>query len=291
MSKTKTSFKNSNVWVVVAVFAIATFLLAVLIAYGARQKSSDDMLEEVSKAVTSTYANIAVNNDQWVAQMGSGVPLWPIGYAFGVSSKSLPSIHFGTIETALEPGAKPDNRIQAATPDSVLGVVTQTLTDARYTIQKVEDGAITFQNEHELCIYTSETLTCYRDDMVSAAAGEVQPFYEAIVAHRPESALRGLVIGPAVVKSQNGAGVIGSSHEAGYDIAEVLVREGDDEYIALFYNKSDGPWVFVAQAGDEYGFSCTDMATNYDVRKAFYDQICLSESGHVRLDTANPALQ
>jgi len=99
-----------------------------------------------------------------------------------------------------------------------------------------------------------------------------------------------LAVGPLTIKSKNGSGVIGSSHAAGYDIAEMVVSTKASKKIALFYAKGTA-WHYITQANDEFGFECGPMKSNPDVRKALYDQVCLSENGQVRLDTSNRALQ
>jgi len=107
----------------------------------------------------------------------------------------------------------------------------------------------------------------------------------------PGKPLPSLLFGPFVVKSHYGAGVIGSSHAAGYDIAEAVVMYGSEKKLALFYNKLNGPWQYVTEATDEFGFKCQDFKATEEVRKVMNDQVCLSDEGPVRLDTQNPATQ
>jgi hypothetical protein len=131
---------------------------------------------------------------------------------------------------------------------------------------------------------------CVSKDMLQNAAAKSKPFVAQYLQANSNLNASDLAVGQLTIKSKNGAGVIGSSHAAGYDIAEMVVSTKAKKQIALYYTKNSS-WHYVTQANDEFGFKCNDMKANADARKAFYDQVCLGENGQVKLDTNNRALQ
>lgn len=141
-------------------------------------------------------------------------------------------------------------------------------------------------------------VSCFGQDVLRSAAAAMQPLVSEYLRAHPTLQAGDLTTGPLVIKSRNGAGVIGSSHTAGYDIAEMVVATKSKKQIALFYakgasinNGQNSGWHYVTEADDEFGFKCADMRADPDARKALYDQVCLSDKGQVKLDTNNRALQ
>lgn len=139
---------------------------------------------------------------------------------------------------------------------------------------------------------------CFGQGVAQDAAAQMKPFTEEYIRAHATLRASGLTVGPLTIKSKNGAGVIGSSHAAGYDIAEMVVSTKSKKTLALYYAKnadirtgSNSGWHYVTEATDEFGFSCDAMKADQDARKALYDQVCLSNAGQVRLDTQNRALQ
>jgi hypothetical protein len=141
-------------------------------------------------------------------------------------------------------------------------------------------------------------VTCFGPDALQQAASQMEPFVTEYLAAHPSLKASDLAVGPLTVKSKYGAGVIGSSKNAGYDIAELVISTKDRKQIALYYAKDadintgqTSGWKYVTEANDEFGFKCEDMKKSPDAEKAFYDQVCLGADGQVRLDTNNRALQ
>lgn len=259
------------------------------------EKSAEALLTIIEKRVSQTYVNLATTKGQWVAQMGGGVPLQASSVRFAVSSQNMPTLYFGQRENLTpEEAAAPSGRM-AESPDSVLSIVTDVLSKERYKAAGVKDGQIRFVKGANECVFVSGggtvSLSCFDHDDIVAAGLVSEPFYNALISKKPELQQKQVVMGPLVIKSTNGEGVIGSSHEAGHDLAEAVIEVDGNKSLALFYNKFNGPWQFVTMAGDEYGFSCQDMKADPDARKALYNQVCLAEGGQVRLDTNSPALQ
>lgn len=133
-------------------------------------------------------------------------------------------------------------------------------------------------------------VSCFGKDVLAISAAEMKPFVNEYLKANSSLKASDLSVGPLTIKSKNGSGVIGSSHEAGYDIAEMVVSTKTSKKIALYYSKY-GVWHYITQANDEFGFECGAMKSDPDARKAMYDQVCLSENGQVKLDTNNRALQ
>lgn len=141
-------------------------------------------------------------------------------------------------------------------------------------------------------------VSCFSKEVLQDAAAQMKPFVDEYLKENPTLKANDLTVGPLTIKSKNGSGVIGSSHAASYDIAEIVISTSSKKQIALYYAKdaeigtnNNSGWHYVTQANDEFGFKCGDVMANPDARKAFYDQVCLSENGQVRLDTNNRALQ
>lgn len=141
-------------------------------------------------------------------------------------------------------------------------------------------------------------VNCFNKEDLANAATQMKPFVDEYLKANPSLKASDLAVGPLTIKSKSGGGVIGSSHAAGYDIAELIISTINKKQIALYYAEGAvigtnkvSDWHYVTQADDEFGFKCGDMKASPDTRKALYDQVCLSEIGQVRLDTNNRALQ
>ena len=296
MKQLAKKFLANNIALLIFAAVVVIGVTAVLVFSGDKTKSTEELLRSVQQKVEKSYQNVAADSGTWSAQGVTGVAVSTLEYPYMVQSSSLPSVRFALKEVGLS-GEASDDKLIAKSVDTVLGVVISELAESEYTIDELSDDAVSFSRAGGKCNFTSAngiaTLSCYSDDDVSAAAAAIAPFYSSLLTGDPSMTYEDLTLGPFVIKSHDGSGVIGSSHEAGYDIAELVVQTDGMEggFLALFYKKFEGPWVYVTKAADEFGFSCKAMSATSDARKAFYDQVCLSEAGHIKLDTNNPALQ
>jgi|GEM_PF-2899568 len=138
------------------------------------------------------------------------------------------------------------------------------------------------------------TMTCISQPAADELGAQYAPLVKLYAdAMRIDSSA--LKVGPLVIRSQDkgGNGAITFSKTAGYDIAEMVVRNGKKRSDALFYAKGD-TWHYVTEANDEYGFSCEPIMRDPEARKAFYDQVCYdykNDAGQIRVDSSRRALQ
>lgn len=298
VSKKKSQIKEP--WRYLTLFI--TPIVLIVIAFGGalylQQRSADrhSLLSTVQNKVNSTYSNIAINDSPWPAQMGSGVSVAASGYDFQLNSQSLPSMYFTMKDGHFT--AMTSSRTANSPHAIVSPIIDTTITRAGYIAYIGKQNIITYINDYDnkcLSIFdqnqTVLTLTCYTKEDTNAAAAKIQPFVAAYTKSNQNTDSSSTTYGPATIKSQNKSGVITSSFAPGYDIAEAVIQNGTRKQLALFYSKDGGAWHYITQADDEYGFSCSAYTANPDVRKAMYDQICLSDQGQVRLDTNNRALQ
>lgn len=252
-----------------------------------------EILKTVEAKARQQYQNLAVDaNKVWPAQMGTQMALHDDNFSFGVSSQSMPTLYVWMKEDG-------DKATGASGPLAAHSIIADQLKRAGFERQSpwLSQLKHIYARADTTCLELFDdnqgvlTLSCYKPEIVT----EVSQYAQDFVTAYNNANLNGTVgksdtVGPIVIKSQHDEGVIGSSHEAGYDIAEVVVTQDGKKKLVLFYNKRGGPWQYIAQADDEYGFRCGDYTANEDVRKAMHNQVCLSETGHVRLDTTNPAL-
>jgi len=305
MAKQKAQTKKKKISIAQAAALVAGIIIlgiGGMLLYEESQKPRTfaEIMQAVKNEVNDAYAGVYINDSAWFAEMGTGVPVPAPGYKFDVSSRSMPTLYFSL---GADPGQSKQvrhnlffKRTVPAIPNIELlsGEIVIVMDKAGFTLeQATDDKAIQFIKDDKTCVYTTAngvvSFSCSDPAAIAQAAKQAQPLVEGYTRAKP--GLAGVTIGPVVIKSQNGAGVIGSSKTAGYDIAEAVVAVDGKSSLVLYYNKDNGPWQYIAQAGDEYGFYCKDYTANADVRKALYDQICIGDDGHRRLDTNNRALQ
>ncbi|HSW79626.1 MAG TPA: hypothetical protein VLG47_02510 [Candidatus Saccharimonadales bacterium] len=283
-------------------------------------QSPDDVLAIITKDANSTFSNVNFEKqDSWSAEASATAYNTVPGYDFKVSSvgKGIWFVFDGegkpkTIKKLL---VFHKTIPPAASLKTVQGWVGSELTMNGFTTKdglKFTKGGTTCEilNDPESLfpnIINTDAeqnsnlmqVSCFGPDVLRSAAAQMNPFVEEYIMNaNPSVPANDISAGPLTIKSQNGSGVIGSSRTAGYDIAEMVVTTKTKKQIALYYAKNadigtgkNGGWHYVTQANDEFGFKCGDMKANPDSRKAFYDQVCLSAQGQVRLDTNNRALQ
>ncbi|HSX17421.1 MAG TPA: hypothetical protein VLH86_04970 [Patescibacteria group bacterium] len=278
------------------VVAALALIIAVLAAYSFyRQPTVSEAMDTIKSKTESKYSNVAVDASQWPAQMGSQLSLHATGYDYNVSSQSFPSLYFTLKETPQVPSGTVVN-----SPKEITGTIDAEMDNAGFKVDSANhtNEFTLYGRKDTTCfrIYTDQqftvTFTCYDHNNIAGVSQDAQPFVNAFNKANPTQPINlNSTIGPIVIKSHYGAGAIGSSHEAGYDIAEAVVTQSNVKKLVLFYNKYGGDWQYITKANDEFGFSCKDYTANADVRKAMFDQICLGDQGQVRLDTNNRALQ
>lgn len=257
--------------------------------------STSRILKTVTSDIKAAYSNLAVDETVWPAQMGSQLTLHDTAYNYNVSSQSMPSLYVTMRVGAGNAGGK-----TAAAPDAVDSVIAKRMKAYRFSVDKSNSKlpVVMYGRRETTCfeIYDKTqavlTFSCYERSQIYEKSKEAQPFVKAYnVANSAKPITNAYTIGPVVIKSQYGGGVIGSSQTADYDIAEAVLSKGVTKKLVLFYKKGSGDWQYITQANDEYGFSCIDYKANSDVRAAMHNQICLDDFGLTRLDTNNRATQ
>lgn len=277
----------------------ATIIAALILTAGVtalrrarHTESIDDIFSSIEKQTKEKYSYIHVDKTSWPAQMGSGVGLNSPDrqHSYTISSQSMPSIYF------LMPVNTPPTAIYSVT--NVAESIDKVTKDTGYRINDSEsDARKTYKKGSDHCLYSYDnqqavvTFSCYDDNLVKRAFALSDPIVKAYLANNTNVAENSITFGPLVIKSQNGHGVITASQTAEYDIAEAVLTINGEKKIALFYKADESNWQFVTQATDEYGFTCEAFMQNVDARNAFYGQICLSNEGHVRLDSSAKATQ
>jgi hypothetical protein len=270
--------------------------------YTQRPTSVDEVLLTIKKEVNNAYTGVHIDDSGWFAEMGRGVALTPPNAEFKVSSRNMPTLYFtlGADVPAKAKTAKHYGFLNRRIPgiqaiDQLPSVVTKAMERAGYRTIVMPQERIYLNEDRDItCAYKEEngagTFSCYNGYSIGAATAFAEPFALSY-AEATGAKLSELTVGPLVIKSQYGAGVIGSTHEAGHDIAEAVIEQSGKKSVVLFYNKDAGPWIYITKADDEFGFPCKDYKANAEVRKVMYDQICLGDEGQVRLDTNNRAVQ
>ncbi|MDB5182628.1 MAG: hypothetical protein JWO47_412 [Candidatus Saccharibacteria bacterium] len=313
MQKHEQGFSAIELLIIIMVFG--TMLFAGWYVRGKNKKdvpnlspgSSAAIISEVNKTVADKYPSLSTYTTDWFAQMGTSASIPVDGYTFSLSSQNFPTTQLlqkgpdqpvnppasETIISAKEAVAKTmsahgfNTAQDKYTIAAVNNVMTNSRVDASYDVYK--SGGTTC-----LEIYYSfnpnVTLSCFTAAEAASMAAKAKQFVYAYTAANPETVSK-ITFGPLTIKSQHKSGVLGPSHLAGYDISEAVFAVGDVKNIALYYNHLNGPWTYITRANDEYGFTCGSMTSNPTVRKIMYNQICLSATGQVRLDTNNRALQ
>ncbi|HTE57335.1 MAG TPA: hypothetical protein VK694_01210 [Verrucomicrobiae bacterium] len=257
-----------------------------------------EVLVDIGKRVTSKYDYLAADSS-WVAQMGSGAALQPDGYKFRVNSESFPSLHISykanaasdapllpqTLDPAVQLAMENAGYYRASGEYDL--VSTQSTSDLKYS---------SYSTDESTCLYIQDTqraatISCFTKDELKQAAVTASPYITSYLDAQPHLVANQLTFGPVTIKSQTKSGVIGASETAGYDIAEAVIAVDGSKKLVLYYSQQGGPWKYIAQADDEYGFRCQVFMANEDVRKALHGQVCLGDTGHVRLDSTRRALQ
>ncbi|HEY5667950.1 MAG TPA: hypothetical protein VIR03_02175 [Candidatus Saccharimonadales bacterium] len=258
--------------------------------------SASRVLKTVTGDIKAAYANLAVDNTVWPAQMGSQLSLHDSAYNFNVSSQNMPSFYVTMREVS---GGTGRGKI-AVTPETADSVIAKRMKAYRFSVDEANSKlpVVAYGRRGTTCLEIYDktqavlTFTCYEHSQIYEKSKEAQPFVKAYnIANSTKPVTSAYTVGPIVIKSQNGAGVIGSSRTANYDIAEAVFSKGVTKKLILFYKKGSGDWRYVAQANDEYGFSCADYKADSDIRAAMHDQVCLDDFGPTRLDTNNRVAQ
>jgi hypothetical protein len=262
--------------------------------------AKQDVLADVAHRVENQHGFLSTAANTWVGQMGSGAALEVEGYKYRLDSRFFSSLYISYRDNA------PADSL--ALPQLIDPIVQQAMQAAgydpatgAYDIAGPNGAAITtyrsFVSDDTTCLYIYDagqrvdTITCFPKSQIKMAGEAVRQYVDAYTSANPQVEARGLTFGPMVVKSKVKNGVINASETAGYDISEAVVTVNGKQHLVLYYNKQNGPWTYIAQANDEFGFLCRDYMANEDVRKAMQGQVCLSDGRHVRLDSARSALQ
>lgn len=295
---------SKKVLIIAGCVLLFIVLAGIIAAWASKPKEDlstiDGIYDALISRVERTYSNIfSSGRNDWNGEMDPGSAVEVEGQNYLVSSSSVPSISFTGGESYETKTYKKfyfftTTPTEADSPGRVVAIIDELMLDAGY--EKIDLN--TYQNDNSECKLTQSeagdvvTFSCYSEESITALSAESSALAEAFFAANTDLDSSGTVFGPYKIKDETSAQeVYKDSETEGYQIAEAVVTDGDNTYLALFYRKDGDDWQYVAKASDEYGFRCGDFESNQDAREAFYNQVCLSETGHVRLDTDNRALQ
>ena len=291
--------------IVLLVITVVLLVAGLFIALSPKEDFStiDGVFSAIDSRVKRTYSNIYTTyGTEWNAQMGAGLPAAVEGYDFKLDSRSASAMNFNT-------GAERTDTYKRLLVLKHTPVVADDLSDAKDIVDSVMKQAgytktrgsanVFYDKDDTTCVLLETTdgvftLSCSTPESLRSLVQLAEPFVSAYHAAHPDIVLSDITFGPYTVKDPASpqSGVYTASKTEGYKIAEAVVTVSDTQVLALFYQKDgEETWNFVSKASDEFGFRCGDFEADPDARKAFYDQVCLSETGHVRLDTDNRALQ
>jgi hypothetical protein len=305
---------NTNLKIINTCILGAAVLLAGLLCWRllqSRPKSVEQIVTQAQHDLENTYydVNIVRTDQQWHSEMTLDTPHTVNGYDYNVSSAAAPGIflYYGSDEfpektvTTKKQYYFFTKHLQKATSKEQLQLsLIKTLLSNNFSVTDPDGDlkkGLMISRDSDTCDLTSGKynelqLVCFNENILRNIASNAKPFVDGYLKAHKDSKASEITVGDISIKSQE-PGVIQSSKKAGYDIAEAVIVEGGKKHLALFYQnlEKDSLWHYVTEAHDEYGFMCGPMKANKDVRTAFYDQICLSSHGQVRLDTHNRALQ
>ena len=274
---------------------IAGFCVVVGIAWivvHSRPQPLAVILDGFKTGIPKSFDDVEVQQKKWTAQYVTNAPQRVEGFDYMLAPQNATTITFIQISGFQNKDTKKFDSAwgQAGGMSSPLAKkVDRTFTRNKFTATK-EGNDTAYTRDADRCLFSGDQITCYGPETLKNIAEESKPFANAYLSAHPHIAVQNMVFGPVTVKSQDGTGVISSSHEAGYDIAEATVAIDGKQSIALFYKTTSSDWRYLTEADDEYGFKCGPMQADPEARKAFYDQVCLSGTGQVKLDTSNRAL-
>lgn len=294
MKKTEQRFGMTNL-PVVAACALLIGVCAWLINRNARVDTLPDILTQIKEQTPKSFNDIIVEEQKWTAQRTTNTPQQVEGYDFKLSPQSSSTLTFAPTDVTLDDASNQDKKHGSAWSvdgeESPLYRSIETIfKQNKFSVSKEGTNTV-FSRDSDTCLFSEDQLSCYNPEILAALAAESELFVDAYLATHRDARASDLVFGPVVIKSQDGRGVISSTHAAGYDIAEAVVETQGSKKIALYYQDTEGLWHFVTEANDEFGFTCEAMKVNDEVRKVFYDQVCLTDNGQVKLDTNNRATQ
>jgi prepilin-type N-terminal cleavage/methylation domain-containing protein len=306
--------------VIVVIGLIGTVGWLVYDRQNASPKTLDEVLTRISSDAKKTYTNAVFEPKyDWTAEAsgtafnkvdgydysvsGVGKGIW---LAYEYSDKSETTSRFLFFKRNVPP-AKNLDEVKNWVGNQLVKYGFSTSDNKTYikddnTCNVLNDPTSLFPNQEGNMETDQNTglleVTCFGKEVLRDSAAQMKPFVDEYLKANADLKASDLTVGPLTIKSKYGAGVIGSSRTAGYDIAEMVVSTKSKKQIALYYAKNaeigtgnNAGWQYVTQANDEFGFKCGDMKADPDARKALYDQVCLSENGQVKLDTNNSALQ
>jgi hypothetical protein len=306
-SRQKNFFTSQKLMITLAIMGLLVGGVWLTCHLVSKPKTADATLSHLTKDAKSTYANAdfqpadawmaeatatAFNNvkgfDYRVATAGKGI-FWAVNFDYTTKSIHRHLFFKKTLQSTISV-----NEIKTFVGDRLKSYGFTTSDHKTYQKNDVTCTVLNDppQLEHPGANEASNLLyvNCFDASTIRAAATDMKPFVESYLKANPSVKPSELSVGPLSVKSKSGSGVISSSHAAGYDIAELVVSTPHKKQIALYYARGSA-WHYVTQASDEFGFQCGPMSANPEVRNVFYDQVCLSAHGAVRLDTNNRAVQ
>ena len=296
------------IFLIVAVIGLAGWYVVSHRKVPVPRQSVSTTLANISQEISSKYIYISPDtSNSWNASAGSGASLAVPDYTYRVSSQNFPTIIISYNDHASPSSVKLSQAVDPIAKQQIQAAgykLTNTKYDIPgYYVDYAKTTSVPTSNVYvagnSTCLVIDDdlaqlsTVSCYDKADIAQAAMTGQPYVASYLAGHKDVSEKDITYGPVTVKSKNPNAVISASHATGYDIAEVAITVKTDKELVLFYNKDGGPWKYITQAHDEYGFSCTDYMATPEIRKVMYNQVCLraDRQGQVRLDTNNRATQ
>jgi hypothetical protein len=265
----------------------------------------DHLFAAIKNDVNANLANdYKVDVEPWYAQDTRGTRgMYVSGYTFQLSTAAL---HTVRIQPRLPRDSEGGSNF---TPS----VATDTVHDRVATIMRQNGFAVggrignglgtgsktLYTRGSEICTLTENRVTydlalvCDSPALRNQLAAQATLFIPQYLSKHPDVQASDITFGPVIIKSRHAAGVLHPSKTAGYDIAEALITEPRGTRLVLYYQKQNGPWVYITDTTDEFGFTCSDIRADPDARKAMYAEVCYErpDQGPRLLDAAGRATQ
>jgi hypothetical protein len=291
-----------NLLLVIGAAAVVTVGMVIWRLNASQTSDLTIVFTAIEHDISANVGDYKSDIQPWLAENISDQKVSVDGYDYRISSSALPFMQIQPVtpQYATFAGSAPVTSIS-----TVRGHISSVLLGKGFSASKTTEtmnamsATTQYARGDETCTLDEAgstyilTLSCNSPEFPKQVAAEGKPFVKEYLTHHTNLRGADLTFGPLTIKSQHPSGVIKPSKNAGYDIAEAMINEPRGLRIALYYQKQGGPWHYVTDTTDEFGFNCQDMRSNPDARKALYAQVCYErpDGGPRLLDSAGRATQ